>query len=424
MTVEFPSAYPTNTATSAGKPVDVQTLQEAFATALRNYGTEKGGTTTNTILEIIRTPHMENAAGDDRNQQRRDQQQHVDQNDFTNIDRKLLDQSEQRNNELSFDYRDRMDRNESLRSDYQSKIERGELPQPTVPINTANQVAPILPPVDIARPNVPTQNNAHSPPQQNVPVHAGANNPTLATNAPNNTANVAPINVFMPGRNTPVSIPSPVTPQTTPAQIVTVFTPLGRFGQPPKKTDDKEDEEESVEETEPKKQQPFAVFEAIQAEAMRPIRQHVSRQSKESIPMPERWQIEEQPREQPKAIEPEQSRSTQTLEEFVNSPAHNVSVQKKGESKQTQHLNRIAAACEAASLYAPIRLKLNLDHLGTLTLRFFHKADKLTLRFETPSKESAQFIHNHLGELRSVLSKRNVKIEHLEILETPESTDI
>ena len=417
MTVDFPSSYPASATTLGGKPVDVQTLQEAFAVALRNYGTEKNGTTTGTMLEVLRpSSHADNADGNDRNQQRREQRQQIDRSDITNIDRKMLDKSEMRSTEMNADYRDRIDRNETLRSEHQGRVEHRELPQPTAPASTSSFAPPTAVPVDIARPTEPVPNREPLPPQ-NIPT---VNNPSPLTSVPNSTASTGLANVLMPGGNVPLSIPTPAAPQVIPPQIVppqafTVFTPQGRFGQTQGKTDDQEDDnqededEEPVDETVTKKAQPFAEFEAIRS------RQNVARKPKEPVA--------EKPRERPKESEPNQVRSVKTMEEFLNSSPQSITVAKKGEQNQpnqTQYINRIAAACEAVSHYAPIRIKLNLDHLGTLTLRFYYQANKLTLRFETPSKDSSRFIHDHLGGLQSILSKRNVKIANIEILEATE----
>ena len=421
MTVDFHSPHPVNAApantASAGKSVDVQTLQEAFATALRNYGAERGGTFTNTMLEVLRAPNTSDAASDNQ-QQRREHQQQADRNDFTNIDRKLLDKSEIRSSEMNSAYRDRLDRNETFRNDYRERIEQSEPRQPTSPTPTT-LASPTASSLDAARPNEPMPVRDHSPPQQNVPAIVNTNNQSPSVNAPNSTPNIGLASVLISGGNVPASMSTPIAPQVVPPQAFTIFTPSGRFGQTQKKMGDKEnEEEESVEEQKPKKHQPFAIFEAIQAEATRSIQKNLSRQPKEPISQAELQRVAEKPRERPRKVEPDQSRSVKTLEEFLNAPAQNVSVQKKGEPNQpsqTQYLNRIAAACEAASYYAPIRIKINLDHLGTLTLRFFHKADKLMLRFETPSKESAQFLRDHLEGLRTILSKRKVKIADVEI---------
>ena len=415
MTIDFPSSYPAIPAVSAGKPVDVQTLQEAFAAALRNYGTEKGGTTS-TMLEVLRpTPHADNAPNENRNQQRREQQ-HTDRKDVTNIDRKLLEKSEIRSSGINSDYRDRIDRNETLRNDYQGRIERNELQQSAVQVGESSPAVPTITPVDAARQNESVPYREHPQPQQrNVPVMVNTNNQHPLVNVPDSTANTGLVNVLLPSGNVSVSLPTMPAPQVVPPQTVTLFTPMGRFGQTHGKTDDKNDkedeEEEQVEGAEPEKQQPFAEFEAIRS------RQDVSRQTKR----PELTQVAEKPRERPKETEPEQVRSAKALAELLNTPPQNVAISKKGDMShpnQTQYLNRIAAACEAASHFAPIRIKLNLDHLGTLTLRFYYKADKLTLRFETPSKESARFVHDHLRGLRTILSKRDMKIADIEILET------
>jgi len=432
MSVHFPSSHPTNTAT-AGKPVDVQTLQKAFAAALRNFGTERGGSFTDTMLEVLRAPHTNDAASDDRNQQRREHQQQADRNDFTNIDRKLLDRSEIRNSEMNAAYQDRIDRNETFRNDHRERIERSELQQSTVqasptPTTLASPVTPRVSSLDITKPNELVQSRDHSPPQ-NIPAVDNANSQPLSANAPNSTPNIGLANI-MPGGNVSASMPTPIAPQVIPPQAFTIFTPSGRLGQTQKKAGDKEhEEEESLEGKETKKHQPFAEFEAIYAETIHAARQNASRQPKEPITQPElqqpgHQQVAEKPREKqgherPREVEPDQFQNVKTLEEFLNTPAQNISVQKKekpNQPNQTQYINRIAAACEAAAYYAPIRIKINLDHLGTLTLRFFHKADKLMLRFETPSRESAKFLRDHLDGLRTILSKRNVKIADIEIL--------
>ena len=417
MIADFPHSYPPTTATPVvGKPVDVQTLQDAFASVLRSYGTE---TTTNAMLEVIRpTSHSDDTNGDTRNQQRREQHQQIDRNDSTNIERKLLEKSEVRSSEMNADYRERTDRNETLRNDYQERVERNELRQQAVQPNISNSV---ISPSDAQIPSELVPGRELSSPRHNIPATADTNSPVLATNVPNGTPNIGQTNVLLPGSTIPVSLPRTSAPPVVPPQAFTVFTPSGRLGQSQKKTDeDEQEDEESVEETETKKYQPFAVFEAIQAEATRQTRHNFARQPKE----PGSSQTTEKFDAKTREVEQDQSRSIKTIEELLNTSLPNVVVSKKGESNQpnqTQYLNRIAAACEVAAHYAPIRMKLNLDHLGTLTLRFFHTSDKLALRFETPSKESARFLQNNLEDLRTILSKRNVKIASIEIHETSET---
>jgi len=414
MTIDFPSPYPANT-TAVGKPVDIQTLQEAFAVALRGYGTEKTGSFTNTILEVLRTPHMDGAINADRQQRR--EQQHIERNDFAKIDRKLLDKSETRSSEMNSDYRDRLERNETLRNDYRERTERSELQRSEVQPGISSPMPSMVLPLDIAKSNESVPNKEHLPLPKNVSEIVGTNSRSPSTNAPNSATNNGQVNVLMPWGNVPVSISNPVAPPVVPPQAFTIFTPSGRFGLTQGKSNEKEDdEEEPVEGKTTKKHQPFAVFEAI-----RTAQQNVSWQPKEPISNPVLQQITERSHEKPKEAEWDQSRVVKTLEEFLDTPVQSVSAPKKEKPNQTQYLNRIAAACEAASMFAPIRIKINLDHLGTLTLRFFYKADKLALRFETPSRESAQFLHNHLDGLRTILSKRNVKTASIEILQDPSS---
>ena len=423
MTVNFPSSQSANVA-PANKPADAQTLQNAFAALLRSYGTEKTGTYADTMLEILQpTSRAENATDADRNQQRRNQQQHVDRNDFAPIDQKRQNQSEERHNEINALYQDQLDRKETLRSDYQERDERN-VHRLAIPAETS-QLKVTVPLLDGKQPNEPATILTHSPPQQqNVSEIVRINNPSLPANTaiPNSEATQVQTSMLMPGGSVPMSMPMSAAPQTAGMQTFTLFTPSGRLGQIQDKMDEKENEdEEPVESNRVKKKQPFAVFEAIHAEALRSTRKNHARQPKEPISQTELHRITEKPtREKPTEAEPDQSRSTKTLDELFTKQEQSVSASKQGESNQAnqaQYLNRIAAACEAAAQYAPIRMKINLDHLGTLTLRFYYKykTDKLTLHFETPSQESERFIRNHLDGLRTILSRRKVNIVDIEI---------
>jgi|GEM_PF-3113933 len=448
MSIDFSATQPGNTV-SAGKPVDIQTLQKTFAAVLRSYGTEKGGSPTTVLLEILRPDPAGSASGEDRNQQRRDAQQRADRNDFTQIDRQQLDRAELRSRDMSADYRNRLDRQETLRSDYQKQVERRELRQASV---TPTQAAP---PLDAARPSEPLPNITPYPPQPSavaaVPVSevTGANHPgTPATIAASNSpASAVPAHLLMPVKtNTSAAMPN--APQPASLQAFTVFTPAGRLGQQQqgKSEEDEEEKEERAEGKPEKKKQPFAALEAIRAETARPIRRNRPQQSNPQPsgrpanglehqpvgdPPHEKTNLRESPhpRVQPGETEPNQTRRVKTLDELLSTPSQSIVLQEKipqqkvtqqkGESpapNPTQYLNRIAAACEAAGQFAPIRIKLNLDHLGTLTLRFYHKADRLALRFETPTRESAQFLQSNLEEFRMILSKRSLKMIDVEIM--------
>lgn len=417
MTVDFPLSYPASV-TPAGKPLDVQTLQETFAALLRSYGTEKGGSQTETLLEILRPAPSDETKEHDRHQQS------TERNDFTQTDRKLLDKSEIQNNALNSDYRNRLDQRAIIQNDYHEKSERSEPRQSTSRADAFPLTTSAAPSPDAVRPHDTVPKEYHAPPQQNnVPQITGTNNqsPLTNTTASSGVPDSGQVNVGIPmNMNAPASIPAPVAPQAGSSPTFTVFTPSGRLGQPQEKSDEKENEdEEAVEEKTGKKKQPFAVFEAVRTETARPVHRDHSRQGKESVSQSAIQQAAGKPPNKPKEVEPEQFRSIKTIADLLEVPVQNVAPQKKGEPNQPnpmQYLHRIAAACEAASQYAPIRMKINLDHLGTLTLRFFYKADKLALHFETPSKESALFVRGHLDGLRTLLAARNTKITDIEII--------
>ena len=423
MNVNFPSSYPANTV-STGKPINVQTLQATFAAVLRSYGVESQ---TSTILEVIQpTSHANNPADDDHNQQRREHQQQIDRNDFTQFDRKLLDKSEIRHSEMISVYKERIEQHGTLRNDYQERIDQRELPPSTIPIKSS---MPVTSSMDVAKPNELPPNRNYSPLQeQNVTEIASTNSQisSASSTVPNST--VVNDSVGLPmsmSGNVPTSMPVSAVPQIVPTQAFTLFTATGRFGQIQNTVDEKENEEDKEEQTEKKpkkKKQPFAMFEAIHTEAIRPSQRNLSRQSQKPLTKTAH-RVAEKFREKPREVESEQSqniKTIKTLEEFLNTSIQNVSMPKKGETdppNQMQYLHRIAAACEAATPYAPIRMKLNLEHLGTLTLRFYFKSDKLMLRFETPTKESARFLHDHLDGLKAILSERKVQLASVEILQ-------
>lgn len=413
MTVDFPPSYPAQT-TPVSKPVDVQTLQATFAALLRSYGTEKGDTQTDTLLEILRPAPSDNADKNDRWQLHRENQQQGERNDFTQIDRKQQDKSEVRSSDMNADYRNRSDRQDTLQHEYQQKSERSER-QSAIQTGTITPIMSASPPSGHAKPDESLPGWTHSPLQKKAGAEmVVVNNSSLSVNvaAPNSAASNVQAGMLMPMNvNVPTAAAAPATPQVTPPQTFTVFTPLGRIGQSSEKTDEKENEDEKTvdENSSKKKQQPFAVFETIRSETIRPLQRNRPQQPKESVAPA---------REKPKEAEPEQSQSIQTLKELLNTSVQDTAASKKGEPNQPnpmQYIHRIAAACEAAAQYAPIRMKINLDHLGTLALRFFYKADKLALRFETPSKESAQFLRKNLDGLKTILSQRNVKIVDIEI---------
>jgi hypothetical protein len=419
MAVDFPSSYPVKPESTASKPVDMKSLQETFAAILRSYGTERGGSPMNTLLEI--SP-MHNADNGDNNQQRRENQQHVERNDFTKIDRKLLDKSEIRSSEMNSDYQSRSDRQEILRNDYKEKIERSDLPLSSTRMDASPSGA--FPIESLPNENhLPQQNNALGIVSTNSQPLSVSTVPVMNSVTPNGIVGGQTNTVLPTGMNAPISTPTPVTPQTAPPQAFTIFTPSGRWGQSQEKVDEEENDEEKPDEKKvsKKKQSPFAFFEAIRSETARPIQQNHARQQKEPIAKAEQRIVEslqKELEEKPQEIEPEQTRSVKTVEDLLRTAEQNISIQKKGESNQpdqSRYLHRIAAACEAAAIYAPIRMKINLDHLGTLALRFFYKADKLSLRFETPTGEAARFLRDHLEGLKTILSKRNVKIVDIEI---------
>jgi len=434
MSVEFPPS-PLASPASSGKPVDVPspsppsppTLQSAFAAVLRRYAANTGGMLTNTMLEILKAPvdntHL-------RNQQRQETPSHTNRTDLTQIDRKILDKSELRQHDLSTDYQRRGERQVTVRNEYHEKLDRRESSQPSGPVASSQAATLNNQSLDQPRPSEPPPSRNDAPQQRIATEIASASPLAAGVAAPNNIANngAAGWGMSMPV-NAP-AMPLAVAPQVVPPQTFTIFTPLGRWGQTQEKSDDKEDEEEKEERATDKKpgtkKTPFAIFEAIHTEITRPPqRKSVRREPQAGTHV---QQVAEKLRVKPRENEPDQPQNTQavemavkkavrTLDELLHTSQH-VLVQKADKAEkpdQMRYLRRIADACEAASHFAPVRIKINLDHLGTLSLRFFFQSDRLMLRFETPTKESARFLREHLAELRTIISERNVKLASVEV---------
>ena len=413
MSVNFSSSYPANTA-PVGKVVDVQTLQETFAQLLRNYGTEKGGTRTDALLEVIRPCQTDSAEDVHR------KQQHVTKHDGAPSDKKLLNKSELRSGEMNSDYQHRLDRQEARQSDYQNKINHNVRISSVPSEMSEGSLIYETRPKDLSAATI-----ALPPVQQNVAESVSTNSYSplhhTSVSVPPCMETTGQVNVMIPvSINTPMPMPTSSVPANVFPTIFTVFTPSGRLVHSKEKGDEHEEEkDESNDEPHDTKKQPFAALEEIRLETASVPRRGPARQSKERSFSMEQQIVERLPREQTKKIVPEHYRGVKTMEDILNVSIQDISIQKKGDSDQPNHvqyIHRIAAACEAAAQYAPVRMRINLDHWGVLTLRFFHKAEKLALCFETPSKESAQFICEHMDGLKKILSKRNVKIVDIEVM--------
>lgn len=89
---------------------------------------------------------------------------------------------------------------------------------------------------------------------------------------------------------------------------------------------------------------------------------------------------------------------------------------------RVRFLQRVAAACQStAHQQGNLRIKVNLDRLGTLTIRSSRQGNKLAVRFETSTEAAAQLLRDHLDELKSLLDEQNVVLDQIDILRSEQA---
>ncbi|MDR3183473.1 MAG: flagellar hook-length control protein FliK [Planctomycetaceae bacterium] len=193
---------------------------------------------------------------------------------------------------------------------------------------------------------------------------------------------------------------------------VTIFTSAGHLTQqsavPPKTEDENEssgddtdEDADAKKEKRKKKKTPFAAVTAMLPPMTEPLMQPPKRKNLPSAA--------QQPDKEPEVVI---SGSLSASKNTNPSPASDILLPEVPDNNQ--FLRRITAACESAVLQnAPIRLKLNLGQLGTLLVTLNRQGSKLSLRFETPSQESARYVSENLAGLRKILAERNVDIVEL-----------
>lgn len=78
-------------------------------------------------------------------------------------------------------------------------------------------------------------------------------------------------------------------------------------------------------------------------------------------------------------------------------------------------IQRVASACQSgAHQNGTVRVKLNLDRLGSLTVRMTKRSDRLDVRFDAETEIAVRLLRENVDELKTFLSERNVHLDQIE----------
>jgi hypothetical protein len=429
---------------------NLEALRSAFTEALRNAMVGR-----NRQSENSATKNAEEQPQKQHHEQSRDWELQTQRRDFTKenkqvLDKRALDKSEIRHSDIEADYAQGIDR--------QTWAVRQ--PQPTSPPSesTLSAAPPVIPPTSLQAtpPNVtplsssPVFVPSTTPLQLSTVVPASyrvANSQQIPLNAESETVGVP---VFCP----PAGNSSPINTVTVNAlsavSAMTIFTITGKFGQI--KNEDKDEKRNSAYEKKKDRKTAISLFNQIAFETTQNQEQNI-RSLRD---------VQQQPDQQPESAEnqnfsvqhsktdgnntskePDEALTDKiSLKDFLDEkqPAKEQEepdeavlellrrmsgdfVQRRELSEPAakqldrfQWIQRVTAACKsAANQNGTIRFKLNLDRLGTLTLKITSQSNRLSVRFETASDVAAQMIREDLDELKSVLAEQEIVLESVEV---------
>ncbi|MDR0522797.1 MAG: hypothetical protein LBH00_13240 [Planctomycetaceae bacterium] len=425
MSIDFPkipesvSPLPLSKSAAESSVLPAQSIQQAFSAALRSRYAGQSSTGSESpasaLLDIIAAkpqreqepPHREKQIAENRQQLK---QQQAEQTYQTQIDRKLQNQSETRKHDKEAGYERQIERPHRLEhKNGAGGTDSGQMQTAANPGKTVQ--IPLL--NDIPIPGILTKKHVPPPQTVSLPVMPQPGSPNLSGGTSGTAVNLS---VSLPGSVPSVSAAAFSMPSAADHRIFSLFTLSGKWGPSVEnketESDDSEDEQEETENLQSIKKHPFADLTAIFTENTRPIRRLFSPDSPPKPPE-ERKNSELQPEPAPTPNRvPSPVPNTVAWESLSVSAGQNPSAAKNDtktqETDRQQYLQRIAAACEHAVRNAPVRMKINLDHLGTLSLRFFTKAKRLEMAFDPENEAAADFLRQNLKELQAVLAEQEV----------------
>ncbi|MDR1141780.1 MAG: flagellar hook-length control protein FliK [Planctomycetaceae bacterium] len=438
-----------------------ETLKSVFVTAMQNSLTNRTFRSHTSIADI--NVSIQRSAADQKEQQNKDQYKSLQQSerrDFTKEDKRTLNQSEIRQEQLSNDYVRKVERHENQQTEYNEKNEHRDLmtnpsTNPTAtpfgetvslfPASTAISTVPTISVSAALSTTLPVlsefPNRQFPVPQQesvSVPITPGMIPPSFLIAGSN------PISVATSPEVQPAALTTSAAPVAAldAVSVMTIFTASGRFGIRKEETEEKNviEKKKEKEKTKEKKGM-IPLFVPGFVEITPPVAyknppthtlsdtEMESESNNNSVKKSvqkiagENGQELESKLEKPESeqeSESDENRTKTPLEKWFreDQPVENT-VANSNEPEpfdQLQFIQRVAAACRsAANQHGTIRIKLHLDQLGTLTLRITSKSNKLAIRFEVTSFSAVRRLRDTLDELHTTLAEQNILLEHTEI---------
>ncbi|MDR2706780.1 MAG: flagellar hook-length control protein FliK [Planctomycetaceae bacterium] len=471
MSINVTTNYKNNSVAGQGQSAETpntETLKSVFVTAMQNSMTNRMFKDHTSIVDInIEIQDSANERKEQLNKNQRESLQQSERRDFTREDKRILNQSEVRHEQLENDYNRKMERNENLQTEY---CEKNELRDSITEQKINRIITPFLETISSvsaspAVSTIPTSSTSATlstlsesserritgllQESVSVPVTPGMVSPSflLAGSNPISVANSSAVQPTI----------QPVSASTTSAipvaaldavSVMTIFTASGRFGINKEETEEKNEIEKKKEKEKTKEKKGII---SLFGQGFTGITQPVMYKNHSNYFLPDTeteynaghntkpesnndtinivqkdadttgQELEQKSEsELEQDSKPDENRTKLTLENWFygDQTVENSSVQpnESESSDQLRFIQRVAAACQsAANQHGTVRIKLHLDKLGTLTLRITAKSNKLSVRFEVTSSAVARLIRNSINELQTTLTEQNIVLEHTEI---------
>ncbi|MDR2116437.1 MAG: flagellar hook-length control protein FliK [Planctomycetaceae bacterium] len=453
-------------------------LKSVFVAVMQSSLTNRMFPGNTSIVDI--NIDIQDSSAEQKEQQNKKQDESPTQSerrDFTKEDKRTLNQSEIRHEQIADDYNRKIEQRENLQTEYKEKNERRNFVT-NQPINstTTSLEKTVLPvPISTGISIVPTDsvsatfsvlpessNRQPATLQQHVsvPITPGVIPPSFLITASNpNSATTSPATSPFP---VPTTNAASVTTLDA-VSVMTIFTASGRFGIRKDETEEKNVAEKKKEKEKTKeKKETISLFVPVFVEIPPPIvyknqsthSLHDTEQELDTVQESNDYSVQkiknendlesnselksksvsefvsklesefesefESETESETKSEPEENRTKTSLEKwFLENQSLETSVVKPNEPEsfdQLRFIQRVAAACQsAANQHGTVRIKLHLDQLGTLTLRITSKSNKLAVRFEVTTFAAVRRLRETLDELQTTLAEQNIVLEHTEI---------
>jgi hypothetical protein len=473
MSIDVTTNYQNNSVTGQGQNAETpntEMLKSVFVTAMQNSMTNRMFKSNTSIVDInIEIQDSTNERKEEQNKNQRESLPQSERRDFTRENKRSLNQSEIRHEQLENDYNQKIERHEHLQTEYREKNEQRDsiteqknsrtttsFPETisSVPASTAVSTippSPISATLSALSESSDRRFTGLLQESASAPITPGMVSPSFLL-AGSNPISVAPSSVTQPAIQPVSASTASVAPVAAldAVSVMTIFTASGRFGINKTETEEKNETEKKKEKGKEKKgiislfgqglnEIPQPVWHKNHSNYSLPDTEtesvvgHKTKQKSDEnskyfiqkttgeTAQEQKLKSEQQPEQELKQESDQDENHTKLTPENLlheDQPIENSSIKpnEPEPSDQLRFIQRVVAACQsAANQHGIIRIKLHLDQLGTLTLRITAKSNKLSVRFEVTSFAAARLIRNSIDELQTTLTEQNIILEHTEI---------